>query len=174
VAALEVAAGDVVFVSGATGGVGAFAVQLLVSLGAHVIASARPGPASDFVRGLGAADVVDYSGDLFTALSEVAPNGVTKVLHAAGDAPMLARLLASGGQLASLRGATAEQVGRGDVTVTAVTAKYTPEKLGGLLQQVATGDLTVPIGGRYVLADAAAALADFSGAKLGKVVVTMP
>jgi len=85
VAALEVGADDVVLVSGATGGVGGFTVQLASSRGARVIATARPGAATEFVRGLGAADVVDYSGDVTAAVHSLASDGVTKVAHAAGD-----------------------------------------------------------------------------------------
>lgn len=58
--------GDTVLVSGVTGGVGALAVQLAVTRGARVIATARPGAEADFVTGLTGAEVraVDYTGDL--------------------------------------------------------------------------------------------------------------
>ncbi|MDT4922662.1 MAG: hypothetical protein QOG01_375 [Pseudonocardiales bacterium] len=161
--ALEVAAGDVVLVSGATGGVGAFTVQLAAARGARVVATARPGEAAEFVRGLGADEVTGYDGT---------PDGVTKVAHAAGDVAVLAALLPPGGRLASTLGATAEQAGRDDVTVTAVHAHYTPEKLAGLLAEVAAGRLAVPVAATYPLEKAADALAAFGGGKLGKIVVT--
>src|SRR5664280_2195060 len=116
--ALNPGAADTVVVSGATGGVGAFAVQLAAARGARVVATARPGGATEFVRSLGAADVVDYTGDLAVALRAVTPDGVTKVVHAAGDPAVLGSLLVANGQFASVVGATAEQVGREDVTVT--------------------------------------------------------
>src|SRR5690606_27671342 len=64
--AAKVSEGDTVLISGATGGVGAYAVQLAAARGAHVIATARPGEEADFVTGLTDAPVrvVDHTGDL--------------------------------------------------------------------------------------------------------------
>jgi NADPH:quinone reductase-like Zn-dependent oxidoreductase len=47
--------GHTVVLSGATGGVGALAVQYAVAVGATVIATAQPGEEADLVTGLGAA-----------------------------------------------------------------------------------------------------------------------
>ena len=55
--------GRAVLVVGATGGVGTFAIQLAALRGAHVIASVRPGD-EGFVTDLGAAETVDYTGDV--------------------------------------------------------------------------------------------------------------
>jgi NADPH:quinone reductase len=172
--ALDVGAGDVVLVSGATGGVGSFAVQLAAARGARVLATARAGAATEYVRGLGATEAVDHPGDLAAAVRATAPEGVTKVLHAAGDAAVLAGLLTAGGRLASVVGATAEQAGRDDITVSGVMGTYAPKKLHGLLELVASGGLTVPVAGSHALDDATAALAAFGGGKLGKIVVTVP
>jgi len=54
-----VKAGDRVLIHAAAGGVGHLAVQIAKALGAHVIGTASPGK-HDFVRGLGADDVIDY------------------------------------------------------------------------------------------------------------------
>ncbi len=51
--AVPSAAGDVVLVNGATGGVGSFAVQIAVARGAEVVATARTPEQEAFVRGLG-------------------------------------------------------------------------------------------------------------------------
>ncbi|MDQ1726175.1 MAG: hypothetical protein QOK14_220 [Frankiaceae bacterium] len=169
--ALEVKPGDTLLISGATGGVGAFAVQLAVARGARVLATARPGDATDFVLALGAADVVDHTGDLAAAVRAAVPAGVSKAVHAAGDPALLADLLAKGGQLASLVGATAETVGRDDITVIPVRVAYTPAKLASLLEMVAAGGLEVPISATMTLDDAAEALTQFAKGKLGKVVV---
>jgi NADPH:quinone reductase-like Zn-dependent oxidoreductase len=56
--AAGVSAGDTVLIHGASGGVGHLAVQLAAGIGASVIAAARP-PSHDFLRGLGAAELVD-------------------------------------------------------------------------------------------------------------------
>ena len=163
---------DVVLVSGATGGVGALAVQLAAGTGATVLATARPG-AESFVRGLGAAHAVDYTSDLAAAVREVAPEGVTAVVHTAGDPAQLGALLRPGGRLASVVGATDEQVGRADVTVIPVLATSTPAKLGALVEAVASGSLQVPIAETFPIDDAPATIAAFASPKLGKIVVSV-
>jgi NADPH:quinone reductase-like Zn-dependent oxidoreductase len=60
----RVQAGDTVLVIGASGGVGAFAVQIAVAFGAEVTGVAGPGSEA-FVRSLGAARVVDYTREDF-------------------------------------------------------------------------------------------------------------
>jgi NADPH:quinone reductase-like Zn-dependent oxidoreductase len=54
VEAVAPAAHETVLVSGATGGVGASAVQFAAARGVRVLATARPGEEADFVRALGA------------------------------------------------------------------------------------------------------------------------
>jgi len=174
IAALALTEADVVLVSGATGGVGAYAVQMASAGGALVLATARPGEASDFVRSLGADAAIDYAGDLAAAVRAAAPEGVTAVVHAAGDVAALAALLNPGGRLVSALGATAEQAGRDDITVTGVMAVAEPEKLAALLASVAAGTLRVPVARTSPLDQATQALADFSGHKLGKLVITVP
>lgn len=174
IAALELTEADVVLVSGATGGVGAFAVQMASAIGAMVLATARPGEAADFVRGLGADVAIDYTGDVATQTRAAEPEGVTAVVHAAGDVATLAALLRPGGRLVSALGATQEQAGRDDITVTGVMAAADPGKVATLLGSIADGTLRVPAGRAYPLEAAAQAVADFGGHKLGKLVVTVP
>jgi NADPH:quinone reductase-like Zn-dependent oxidoreductase len=170
--ALQLTGEDVVLVSGATGGVGAIAVQLAKATGAKVIGTARAdGGAEDFIRGLGAAEVVDYTGDLATAIKAVAPDGVTAVVHAAGDPAVLAPLLQPNGRLASVLYATNEQAGRDDITVLPVMSDVTGENLALLLEATASGAVQVPVARTYSLHDAASALTDFGRHKLGKLVV---
>jgi NADPH:quinone reductase-like Zn-dependent oxidoreductase len=54
---LAVNPGETLLVTGASGGVGGFAVQIAFAAGAYVIATARP-ESRDFVLGLGAAEVI--------------------------------------------------------------------------------------------------------------------
>lgn len=58
--ALDVGAGDRVLIHAASGGVGHFAVQIAAALGAEVVATASPRN-HDFLRELGASEVVDYN-----------------------------------------------------------------------------------------------------------------
>jgi NADPH:quinone reductase-like Zn-dependent oxidoreductase len=61
--------GHRVLVHGATGAIGSAAVQLLVDLGAHVIATA-PTAQVELVRGLGAHRVVDHESEDFTRIED--------------------------------------------------------------------------------------------------------
>ena len=62
------------------------------------------------------------------------------MVHAAGDVAALAALLNPDGRLVSALGATAEQAGLDDITVTGVMAVAEPEKFAALLASVAAGD----------------------------------
>jgi NADPH:quinone reductase len=121
---------------------------------------------------LGVAHTVDYTGDLATAVNGAASDGVTAV-HAAGDPGELGQLLRPGGRLASLVGATVEQVGRDDVTVVPVLAVDTAEKVRNLVDKVAAGDLEVPISQTFPLENAAAAIGAFGSPKFGNLLVTI-
>ena len=61
----RLAAGQRVLITGAAGGVGHFAVQIAKHLGAHVVGVCSAGNA-DWVRALGADEVVDYAREDFT------------------------------------------------------------------------------------------------------------
>ncbi|HXG99846.1 MAG TPA: NADP-dependent oxidoreductase [Sphingomicrobium sp.] len=69
--------GDTVFVSAAAGAVGSAVVQIAKAEGMTVIGSAGGGEKCDFVRSLGADQVVDYkAGPLLKQLAEAAPKGI--------------------------------------------------------------------------------------------------
>jgi NADPH:quinone reductase-like Zn-dependent oxidoreductase len=170
--ALDMAEGHVVLIAGATGGVGSVATQLAAARGGTVIATARPGDEESFVRSLGASHVVDYTGDVAADVRALAPEGVDRALHAAGDVTSVAALVRPGGLLASMLGATPDGVGRTDFTVTAVVAHATPEKLADLLERVASAQLKVPVTTTVPFDDAPDALDAFRAGTLGKVLIT--
>jgi len=170
--ALSIQSGETVLISGATGGVGSIAAQLAVAAGATVIGTARPGQEEEYVRSLGAAHTVDYTGDITEAVKAIAPQGVDKVLHAAGDAAALGATLKAGGTIATTRGASPDEIGREDVTVAPIMAAATADKVAALLDQVAAGTLRVNIETAIPLERAPEAFAAFADGTLGKVLVT--
>jgi NADPH:quinone reductase-like Zn-dependent oxidoreductase len=93
-----------VYVDGAAGGVGSYAVAIAKAVGCAVAASCRPAHA-DYVRGLGADLVVDYAAaDVADQVKRWAPGGVDIVLdtQSGGGKRELLDLLAPGGLLVSL------------------------------------------------------------------------
>jgi NADPH:quinone reductase-like Zn-dependent oxidoreductase len=170
--AVAPARGETVLVSGATGGVGALALQMAKARGARVIATAAPAQAS-FVAKLGADETVDYTKDLAAAVKSSHPNGVDIVLHLAGDAAVLANLLKSGGRMASTLGVNSDQLERKDVTATPVMTIPSPELFEALAADVASGKLKVPITKTYSLDQVAQALNDFGAGTLGKFAIAV-
>jgi NADPH:quinone reductase-like Zn-dependent oxidoreductase len=172
VAALNIQPGETVLVSGATGGVGSIALQLAAANGATVIATGRAGQEEDYVRGLGAAHVVDYTGDLVTAVQTIAAEGVDKALHAAGDPAVIGNVIRASGTVATTLGATNQAFGRDDLTVAAIMAAATGEKLAQLLDRVADGKVRVNVEATVPLDRAHEAFKHFADGTLGKVLVT--
>ena len=99
--------GDVVLIVGATGGVGSLTVQLAAARGLTVIGTARPNEDA-FVRGLGAADTIDYgAGSVADASLARYPEGVHGLIDLVnrGDALTdLSQVVHPGGRVASLMG----------------------------------------------------------------------
>jgi NADPH:quinone reductase-like Zn-dependent oxidoreductase len=169
---LDLQAGETVLISGATGGVGAIAIQLAKARGATVIATAKAEKAS-FVQGLGADVVVDYTGDLAAAVRAAAPDGVDAALHAAGDPLALADLVKPGGRLASVLGAGQQAMGDREITAAVIMSIPSAASLGRLADAVVRGELQVPISKTYTLAEAPQGLMDFTSGKHGKLAVAV-
>jgi NADPH2:quinone reductase len=171
VEAVGVQPGDTVLVSGATGGVGVIAVQLLKARGVHVVATASTDEEVAFVQDHGADDVVDYRGDLAAAVHDKHPDGVDAVLHFAGDGAQLAALVAPNGRLASTVGLRADQLDRDDISVITIMANPVTATLAQLADAVTTGSIRVPVARTYRLDEVPQALTEFAAGKLGKVAV---
>ena len=166
--ALQLRAGELVLVAGATGGVGALAVQLAAASGAVVIATGQPGPDEKFLRELGATHVADYREDLAGAVPALAPKGVDAALHLAGDGSQLAALVRPGGRLVSTLGFSPEQAGERQLSVTAVMANPDAQTLARLAILATSSRLRVPVQATYPLEELPRALADFTGGDQGQ------
>jgi NADPH2:quinone reductase len=173
VTAVGPTAGDIVLISGATGGVGSNAVQLAASNGATVIATARPGDEADFVKGLGAHHTVDYSRDIGEQVRAVAPDGVDAVIHTAGDGVQLADLLRARGRFASTLMVGPDQLADKEVEATSIMHMPHRDTLDGLARRAAGGELRVPIHRTYSLDEVPQAINDFAGGKLGKLAIAV-
>ncbi|WP_332880724.1 NADP-dependent oxidoreductase [Streptomyces sp. NBC_00564] len=165
---------ETLLISGATGGVGALAVQIAAARGAKAIATARPGAQADFVTALTTADLhlVDFNGDLQAQVRQIAPDGVDAVLHLAGDGAQLAGLLRPGGRIASTLGFGPDAVAGQDITAYSVMADANAQTLATLAADAASGALRVPVTATYPLEQAADAFTAFGAGALGKLAVT--
>jgi NADPH:quinone reductase-like Zn-dependent oxidoreductase len=169
VEAIGEASGRTFLVSGASGGVGAIALQYALAAGADVIATARPGAEEELVRGLGAVNVVDYAGDLEAQVRSIAPDGVDAVLHFAGDASQLVGLLRADGRLVSTMGFGPDQ----HPAAVALMADPDSATLGRLAADVAGGRIRLPITRTYALDEAPQALTDFPTGTVGKLAISV-
>lgn len=106
--------GQRVLITGASGGVGSFAVQMCAALGAEVYATAGSKQRCEQVKALGAKQVFDYSEDVLAAAKEAnSGKGFDLIFDVVGaaDLDQNLRLLATGGTLViigTLRGSRGE------------------------------------------------------------------
>jgi NADPH:quinone reductase-like Zn-dependent oxidoreductase len=145
--ALEASPGDTIAIIGAAGGVGGFAVQLAALRGLKVIAVTRPEHA-DYVRELGASDVIDYTrGDLTAELQAKAPAGLAGIIDVFSDAPQLLRLVPAvraGGVIATPAAMGATEAFEGQ-PVAAKNVRAALDRVGELGELAAAGKLQVPV-----------------------------
>jgi NADPH:quinone reductase-like Zn-dependent oxidoreductase len=108
---LDVDAGDTMFVDGGAGGVGAVAVQMALTRGAKVIASASEAN-HDYLRELGATPVL-YGQGLADRVRTAAGGPVDAVLDVAGKTPIeeLISLVPEPSQVVTIANYTAGQAG---------------------------------------------------------------
>jgi NADPH:quinone reductase len=173
--ALQVRQQETLLVFGASGAVGALAVQFAKRRRARVLATARSGEASAFVHRLGADAVIDIrSRNAPERLRELAPGGIDAALAlAGGDAlePCLS-LVRAGGRVAYPNGVEPEPRRRRRVRLLAYNAVAGPREFARLERAVAEARLRVPIAAIYPLAQASKAHARIErGHVLGRIVL---
>lgn len=171
----HVTAGQRVLVSAAAGGVGHLAVQIAKARGAYVIGTARAAK-HDFVRRLGADEVVDYT---TTPVHEVANDVDVVIQMFGGEAGREAlNCLRPGGVLVSAQAAWTPGLFEraGELNVHAYDYLVEPDAAGmqSLAELVASGRLRVRIAAEYPLTEAAQALKVIGeGRTAGKIVLTV-
>lgn len=164
---------DRVLIQRAAGGVGHFAVQIAKARGAHVIAVASA-PRRDFVRGLGADEVVDYR---TTEITE-AVKDADVVLDSMAQGDLLLGVLRPGGVLVSILehgdgelAARVEAVGR---RFAGVSVEPDYAALEAIAELVDTGRIRPHVERTFPLAQAGTAHELIaSGHVQGKIVLTV-
>ena len=166
--------GQRVLVHAAAGGVGHFAVQLAKDRGAYVIGTASPGKV-DFVRSLGADEVVDYTAVKFE--DAVAP--VDLVLDSIGGDHLARslRVVKPGGRLTSIVGISPElieQAKKQDVEAYNVLVGSSGQDQTAIAERLADGRLRSHVARTYPFAQLPDALrAVETGKTQGKIVITL-
>jgi len=139
---LKLQRGETILVQGGAGGVASFAIQLAKHIGAHVITTASAANA-DYVRGLGADEVIDYNTQDFTR----AVGGCDAVFDTVGGdvAQKSFAVLKPGGRAAFIAsGAQAPQPERDDVIALRPAVGRARAPLERIAQLVAAGAVRVP------------------------------
>jgi NADPH:quinone reductase-like Zn-dependent oxidoreductase len=173
------AAGSRVLVNGAGGGSGSFAIQLAKRLGAHVTAVDNRGKL-DFMRSVGADEVIDHRQDDFTRKSPRFDLVLDLVAHRSVFA--YRRALAPGGTYRCVGGpvrsllrvaTTGWLVGRlTGRSIGVLIVKEGPPHFEPLVELCISGEVRIHIDRTYPLEEVPAALAHVGeGRALGKVVV---
>lgn len=175
------AAGCRVLINGAGGGSGSFAIQLAKRLGAHVTGVDNAAKL-EFMRSLGANDVIDYRSEDFTR--PVQPYDLILDLVAHRSEFTYRRALASGGRYRCVGGSVRALLRV--MTIGWIAGRLTSRRMGVLAVREGpshfepladlciSGDVGIHIDRTVGLEDVPAALAHVGGGHaLGKVVVTM-
>lgn len=171
---LDLRARQTLLVTGASGGVGGYAVQLAAAAGAHVIAVASRGDEA-YVSGLGAKEVLGRAepADLVGALRSVAPDGADAVLDAAPAGSPLLGAARDGGAFVTVLAPEAPAPERG-VRVDKVSVAPDPAQLRTLTDALAGGGLVTRVAATLPLTQAAEAhRRAAAGGLRGKVVLTL-
>jgi NADPH2:quinone reductase len=143
--------GQTVLITGATGAVGRFAVHAALALGARVVAAVRP-TYFDEARRLGAHEVISLEGGNRAVLS------FDHVADTVGgpDVAKLCRYIAPGGSIITVSTTPIDPTGL-SAKPTFFAYRTDGARLRQIIEEVAAGDITMPIARRLPLASAAEA-----------------
>ena len=167
----ELKAGQTILIHGAAGGVAHMAVQLAKHAGARVIGTASADNL-DFVRALGADEVIDYKSRKF----EDVVHDVDLVFDTVGGDTLERSygVLKKGGRLVSIAGrVNPETAASHGVTATGIVVHPDPAQLAEVAKLLESGAIRAEIDSTYALADAAKAHAKSESRHLhGRLVLT--
>ena len=163
-------AGQTVLIQGAGGGVGSFAVQFAAAKGAHVIVT-EDGSKAEFLRGLGAAEVIDYT----TTRFEEAAHDVDVVLDLVGgevQARSLAVLKPGGILVTTMGQPDADAASARGVRASGMLTQANPAQLREIAGLIDAGTIRPIVAQVFPLAEAAQAhMALDAGNARGKLVL---
>jgi NADPH:quinone reductase-like Zn-dependent oxidoreductase len=176
--------GQRALINGASGGVGTFAVQIAVGLGAEVTAVCSAANV-DVAASLGATRVVDYAKEDFTRLSE--PHDVLLDIAGSRSWPAMRRILQPDATLVIVGGPRGRLLGplghiaavrtagiRSSRKIVFFIAKPSAADLDSLREMLQSGQVRPVIDRRYALDEVADALSYLGeGHARGKVVITI-
>ncbi|MDA0652929.1 MAG: NADP-dependent oxidoreductase [Proteobacteria bacterium] len=152
---LKLKAGETILIQGGAGGVAGLAIQLAKHMGAHVITTASASN-HDYVRGLGADEIIDYNAVDFTEVV----SGCDAVFDTVGGevTQRSFSVLKPGGRAAFIAsGGTAPPAPRSDVESLRPQVGRDRPHLERIIELLQAGAMTVPDITLYSLADAAEA-----------------
>jgi NADPH:quinone reductase-like Zn-dependent oxidoreductase len=152
---LQLRRGETILIQGGAGGVASFAIQLAKHIGAHVITTTRAAN-RDYVRGLGADQVIDYEAQDFTRVV----SGCDAVLDTVGGdvAERSFSVLKPGGRAAFIAsGPQAPKPARKDVTALRPQVARSRRQLERIVELYKAGAVRPPAIKLYRLAEAAEA-----------------
>ncbi|MFJ9364669.1 NADP-dependent oxidoreductase [Nocardia sp. NPDC101769] len=147
--ALALTAGQTVLITGAAGALGGFAVELAVSQGLRVVATAAA-PDEDLVRELGAEFFVPRGGRLGEAVRALIPGGADGAVDAASLGAEALDAVRSGGAFAAVVGG-AEPAGLRGIRVSNTWIRADGPRLAELAALVDAGRLTPRVAGTLPL-----------------------
>jgi NADPH:quinone reductase-like Zn-dependent oxidoreductase len=163
--------GQNVFINGGSGGVGSIAIQIAKAHGAFV-ATTTSTPNREFVKSLGADEVIDYMADDFTdSLHDFDLAFDT----ARADKEAVLKVVRDNGIAVSTTGPFDETAAKArDITIVSVHADINTKSLGDLAKLVDEGSIKAVVSETFALDDIRQAFAHrANGSMHGKIVISM-
>jgi NADPH:quinone reductase-like Zn-dependent oxidoreductase len=167
---MDLQAGQKILIHGGAGGIGSLAIQIAKNLSAHVAATASADDA-DFVKSLGADEVIDYkTQDFSTMLKDY--DAVFDTVGGETNAKSYQVLKTGGAFVSMLEAPNEELVKQKEIHYTQESSQATPERLNAVAKLVDAGKLKVNVDKAFPFEQAATAMEHLkTGHPRGKVVI---